>query len=69
MMLAISTVTLVTLAQTIKMLTENLELFTHPVRHVAKRTIPQRDVTLEPMQQTGHLPGRTNLKNNLHTTV
>ena len=50
-------------------LTENLEPSTLPVRHVAKRTTPQRDVTLEPMQQTGHFPGRTNLKNRAHTTV
>ena len=50
-------------------LTENLELSTLPVRHVAKPTTPQRDVTLEPMQQTGHFPGRTNLKNRTHTTV
>ena len=40
-----------------------------PVRHVEKRTTPQRDVTLEPMQQTGHFPGRTNPKNRTHTTV
>ena len=54
---------------TIINLTENLELSTRPVRHVAKRTTPQRDVTLEPMQQTGYFPGRTNLKNRTHTTV
>ena len=32
-------------------------------------TTPQRNVMLEPMQQTGHFPGRTNLKNRTHTTV
>ena len=42
------------------------KLFIHPVRHVAKRTIPQRDVMLEPMQQTGHFPGRENRKNIVH---
>ena len=47
----------------------NLELSTLPVRHVAKRTTPQRYATLEPMQQTGQFPGRTNLKNRTHTTV
>ena len=52
MMLEISTVTQTTLAPTITKLTENLELPTLPVRHVAKRTTPQRDVTLEPMQAT-----------------
>ena len=46
-----------------------LELPTLLVRHVAKRTTPRRDLTLEPMQQTGHFPGRTNLKNRTHTTV
>ena len=58
-----------TLTPTITKLTETLELSTLLVRHVAKRTTPQRDVTLEPMQQTGHFPGRTNLKNRIHTTV
>ena len=38
------------------------KLFIHPVRHVAKRTTPQRGVMLEPMQQTGHFPGRANRK-------
>ena len=47
---------------------KNLEPSTLPVRHVAKRTTPQRDVTLEPMQQAGHFPGKTNLKNSTHTT-
>ena len=69
MMLEISTVTQTTLTPTITKLTENLELSTIPVRQVAKRTTPQRDVTLEPMQQTGHFPGRTNLKNRTHTTA
>ena len=50
-------------------LTENLELSTLPVRHVAKRTIPQKDVTLEPRQQTGPFPGRLNFKNRTDTTV
>ena len=50
-------------------LTETLKLSTLPVRHVATRTTPQRDVMLEPTQQTGHFPGRTNLKNRIHTTV
>ena len=35
--------------------TENLDLSFHPVRHVAERTTPQRDVTLEQMQRTDHL--------------
>ena len=48
---------------------ENLKLSALFVRHVAKRTTPQRDVMLESMQQTGHFSGRTNLKNRTHTTV
>ena len=40
-----------------------------PCETCAKRTTSQRDVTLEPMQQTGHFPGRTNLKNWTHMTV
>ena len=31
--------------------TENLDLFFHPVRHVAEQTTPQRDATLEQMQR------------------
>ena len=69
MMLEISTVTQTTLTPTTTKLAENLELSTLPVRHVAKRTTPQKDVTLDPMQQTGPFPGRTNLKNRIHTTV
>ena len=69
MMLEISTVTQTTLTPTITKSTENPELSTLPVKHVAKRTTPQRHVTLEPMQQTGHFPGRTNIKNRTHTTV
>ena len=41
------------------------KLFIHPVGHVAKRTTPQKDVMLEPMQQTGYFleeqTGRTKL--------
>ena len=68
-MLEIATETQSILTPTITKLTENLELSTLPVRHVAKGTTPQRDVKLEPMQQTGHFPRRTNLKNRMHTTV
>ena len=37
-----STVTPTTLTPTLTKFTENLELSTHPVRYVAKRTTPQR---------------------------
>ena len=46
----ISTVTQTTLAPQIINLTENLELSTQPVKHVAKRRTPQRNVIVEPMQ-------------------
>ena len=55
-------------------ITENLELSTLLMRHVATRTTPQRDVVMEPMQQTGHFVGRGNqedrldLKNRTHST-
>ena len=38
------------------------EMKPEAVRHVAKRTTPQRDVMFEPMQQKGHFPGRANRK-------
>ena len=68
-MLEILTVTQTTLAPTIITLTENVELSTHPARHVAKRTTPQRDVMLEPMQWTSHFSGKANLNNKTHRTV
>ena len=37
--------------------TEDQNLSFHPVRHVAEQTTPQRDATLEQIQQTGRLPG------------
>ena len=33
-----------------------LDLFSHPVRHVAEQTTPQRDATLEQMQRTDRRP-------------
>ena len=50
-------------------LTENLELSNHPVRYVAKRTTPQKDVMMESMQQTSHFLGRANLNNKSHRIV
>ena len=34
----------------------------HPVRHVARQTIPQRNVTTEPMQPIDRLPGKEDRK-------
>ena len=36
--------------------TKKLDLFSHPVRHVAERTTPQRDATLEQTQRTDRRP-------------
>ena len=52
-----------TTSKTVTELKRSQKLFILLVRHVAKRTTPQRDVLLEPMQQTGQFPGRENLKN------
>ena len=49
-MMELSTVTQTTLTPTITKSAENLERSTLRVRHVAKRTTPQRDVMLEPIQ-------------------
>ena len=78
----IETVTPITISQTTtptiittsttKTVTElkgSQKLFIHPLRHVERRTTPYRDVMLEPMQQTGHFPGRANLKNRTQRTV
>ena len=37
---------------------ESQKLFIHPVRHVLRQTIPQRDAIMEPMQPIDRLPGR-----------
>ena len=41
---------------------ESQKLFTHPVRHVVRQTIPQRDAIIEPMQPIDRLPGRDDRK-------
>ena len=67
--------TTLTTTKTATKLKESQKLFIHPARHVAKRTTPKTDVMLEPMQQTGHFPGRANRKdrvdiiNRTHRTV
>ena len=72
------TVTPITLSQTTIRTTSTTKsamqngsqkLFIHPLRHVARRTTPQRDVMLEPMQQTGHFAGRANLNNRTQRAV
>ena len=58
---ATSTILTTTTTTTTKTVTEPKEsqkLFIHPVRHVARQTIPQRNATEEPMQPIDHLPGK-----------
>ena len=59
-MLEVTTVTLTTLTPKITEMTEHPKLPSYPVEHVETQTTPQRKVTIEPMQQTSHFPGRTN---------
>ena len=64
-----------TTTKTVTELKGSQKLFILSVRHVAKRTTPQRDVMFEPMQQKGHFPGRANRQdrvdviNRTHRTV
>ena len=60
-----STVIQTTLTTTKTKMTECLELSTLLVRHVAKRSTPQREVLLKPMHQTGHFLGRANQEDRL----
>ena len=46
---------------------ESQKLFTHPVRHVARQTIPQRDAIMEPMQPIDRLPGRGDRKDKIRS--
>ena len=49
---------------------ESQKLFTHPVRHVVRQTIPQRDAIMEPMepmQPIDRLPGREDRKDKIRS--
>ena len=59
-MLEISTVADITLTPTITEMTENPKLSAYLVEHVETQTIPQRKITMEPMQQTDHFSERAN---------
>ena len=54
--------TILTTTETVTELKESQNLFTHPVRHVVRQTIPQRDAIMEPMQPIDRLPGREDRK-------
>ena len=49
-------ITPTTIAETVTELKQSQKLFTHPVRHVVKQTILQRDAIVEPMQPIDRLP-------------
>ena len=46
---------------------ESQKLFTQPVRHVVRQTIPQRDAIMEPMQPIDRLPGREDRKDKIRS--
>ena len=50
------TATRTTLTPTTKKTTKSLKMSAYPVENVEIQTIPQRNVTMEPMQQTNHFP-------------
>ena len=53
-----ATSTIITTTKTKTKPEESQKLFTHPVRHVARQTIPQRNATTEPMQPIDRLLGK-----------
>ena len=58
---------LTTTTKTVTEPKESQKLFTYPVRHVARQTIPQRNVIAEPMQLIDRLPGRKNRKDRIRS--
>ena len=58
---------LTTTTEIVTELKENQKLFTHPVRHVVKQTIHQRDAIMEPMQPIDRLPGREDRKDKIRS--
>ena len=59
--------TILTTTETVTDPKESQELFTHSMRHVARQTIPQRNVIMEPMQQIDRLPGREDRKDKIRS--
>ena len=58
---------LTTTTETVTEPKESQKLFTHPVRHVARQTIPERDTIIEPMQPIDRLPGRGDRKDKIRS--
>ena len=56
---------LTTTTETVTELKESQKLFAHPVRHVVRQTIPQRDAIMEPMQPIDRLPGKEDRKDKI----
>ena len=59
--------TLLTTTERVTEPKESQKLFTHPVRHVARQTIPQRTAIMEPMQPIDRLPGREDQKDKIRS--
>ena len=59
-LLEVLTVTQTTLSPKVTKMTKGLKLSVYPVERVETQTIQQRNVTMEPIQHTGHFPGRAN---------
>ena len=60
-------ITPTTITETVTELKQSGKLSTHPVRHVVKQTIPQRDAIVEPMQPIDRLPGREDRKDKIRS--
>ena len=58
---------LTTTTETVTEPKESRKLFTHPVRHVLRQTIPQRHAIMEPMQPIDRLPGREDRKDKIRS--
>ena len=56
-----------TIIETVTKPKESQKLFTHPVRHVARQTIQQRNAIMEPMQPIDRLPGSEDRKNKIRS--
>ena len=61
------TILTTTTTETVTEPKESEKLFTHPVRHVARQTIAQRNVIMEPMQPIDRLPGREDGKDKIRS--
>ena len=60
-------ITPTTITETVTEPKQSQKLFTHPVKHVVRRTIPQRDAIVEPMQPIDRLPGREDRKDKIRS--